>query len=373
MAPAWRLSTELTISAATEELSRPYTMVVTTTGTIAVVDNATLKVSIYDSTGRRIGRVGGRGNGPGEFRFVNEEIRGVVGDSVWFSDFAARRVNVYTSRGKPGRTTTIGSTSAAIAGSRDTLRSVNPIALLSDGRTIVRGSLARTARELESGGAPSAVAVQDRTGRITWLLGRVEGSTGFVNAATANSRISLTIPFVYRPQIAASSDGAFVVFVTAANGRDLVDTVRVTVVRPSGDTLYSIRQLLPRTRMPEASYLAARESQLRSAAQSGIESQVREALLRQLPRSYPAVDFHSFVTREGRTWLRLHPESCKDPWPSVCDGPTRYLIFSPTGKPDGMVAVPAGLTLTDAFGGRAWGFAEDDDGFRNIVRSRLHR
>jgi hypothetical protein len=371
--PAWRLTREMSVSSSSEGLSKVNTMVVTPTGTVAVVDGADMKISIYDSTGRRIARTGGRGAGPGELGWINEDVHGFIGDSVWFFDGAGLRIVVYTSRGKHVRTTAITERSARIAGSADTLRAMVPLALTSGGRMIVRGSLATSAQAYAAGNAATGVGVLSHSGMLSKLLGRIDAFSGSVRGTTGKSQSSFVVPFIFSPQTAAASDGAFVLFVTAARGGDRVDTVRVTVVRSRGDTAYSVQQVLPRTRMPDSAYEKAKESQLLGARRQGLESQVREPFIRMLPHSYPAVDYRSFVTREGRTWLRLHPKKCEQSWPSVCEGSTNYLVISPTGTLEAMVAVPASLRLVDAFGDRAWGLDEDGDGFMNIVRFRLRR
>jgi hypothetical protein len=364
--PAWRLTRELRIPAASEGLDRVYAMVVTSSGAIAVVDNANLKVSIYDSAGHRVARVGGKGNGPGEFRYVSAENRGIIGDSIWFYDWVGRRLVVHSAQGKVGRTTTL---TTSPTGSMGTLAGASPMALLPDGSMIQMGTFAADHRQAMDG-ADRAVLVS-RSTEIARVLGRFEASGASVTASNGTMTSSLTIPFVFRSTAAASSDGAFVAFVAASRGGPL-DTVRLSVVRSSGDTAYTLQQLLPGARIPDSIYKKAKDMQLSSARKKGIESQVRGSFLLGLPRFYPAVE-SAFITRDGRVWLRLHPKVCEDPWPSICEGPTSYRVISPAGKVEAVVAVPTSITLADAYGDRVWGFEEDEDGFRNIVRFRLIR
>jgi hypothetical protein len=367
--PAWRLSQELKISAANENLDRVYSMVVTRGGAMVVVDDANMMISTYDSTGRRVARGGGKGRGPGEMQMNNQDAMGTIGDSVWFYDPTQKRIVFYSSRGKHVRTAEVPLFASIADASPAQQVRLSPRGFLSDGSAIV---LAASAVDARAASAPriTSIGILTRSGVITRILGSVSLSGTSISAASSTMQMTTVIPFVFRPRQEASADGAFALFVTATNGRDLVDTVRVTVVRSTGDTLYSMKQILPRQKIADSIFNQARENRLESARRSGVEDQIRGPLIKGMPRSFPAVNA-AFVTREGRTWLGLSSERESGNW--SWRATTKYLVISPAGKPEAMVTVPDGVTLVDSFGDRLWAFHEDDDGFRNIVRFRLHR
>lgn len=359
--PTWRVSRGLIVSASAESLDRPIRPIVTRLGTIFVADNANGMVSAYDGVGRRLSRAGGKGRGPGELQEFTQ-VRGSIGDSAWFCSTQQLRVVVYSPQGKPARTSSLPSLGRLPAGSTSqVIRGLVPLALLPEGSIVAEGSLRDAAEDALPSGT-SYVAVISPSGTVTRTLGSFNDSLRFVSVKRGRAHHSYVVPFAFSRFVRASADGAFIMFVTGRNGRNKADTVQVTALRPNGDTAYSLRQVLSTVPVPDARFARARESRLDLARQAGVESELRDALRVRMPRTHPVIT-DGIITSEGRAWLRLHPTADS----------VKYMSIAPSGKPDGMVSLPAGAVVVDGWGDQLWAIETDADGFADIVRYKVHR
>ncbi len=72
-------------------------------GSVAVLDNGTREVRIFGADGLHLRSMGGKGEGPGEFR-IGRYIWVLPGDTLWVGDYRPWRYNVYASSGEYVRT-----------------------------------------------------------------------------------------------------------------------------------------------------------------------------------------------------------------------------------------------------------------------------
>lgn len=72
-------------------------------GSIAVMDNGSGEIRIFDADGRHLRSMGGRGEGPGEFR-NGRFIWATPGDTLWVGDYRPWQYHVYISTGELART-----------------------------------------------------------------------------------------------------------------------------------------------------------------------------------------------------------------------------------------------------------------------------
>ena len=72
-------------------------------GSIAVMDNGSGEIRIFDPAGRHLRSMGGKGEGPGEFR-IGRFIWVLPGDTLWVGDYRPWRYHVYASTGAFSRT-----------------------------------------------------------------------------------------------------------------------------------------------------------------------------------------------------------------------------------------------------------------------------
>lgn len=346
----WRITEDLRISGSAESLDNALAPIIMSDGTIVVADWESGVLSFFGSDGRRTARVGAKGRGPGELVMWAFTRGGIVGDSVWFADQSSKRLVVYSAKGKPLRSSVFPRVRLAAG-----LAGTELIAIRPDGSLIAeaRPTVYRSGRPL--GGSDTAeVILAGPSGAEKKRLGVSDQTKEWV----FNGGAKLAVPFVVRPLIRPSRDGSFVLFMSARRGRNMLDTVVITVVRHDGDTAYLAKQVLRAERIPDSVFNAERKL-VGGRARSGDALQELQA---KMSRSYPVVD-GAIVTSEGRTWLRLRPSG----------GIARYLVISPSGKPEGIVSLPAGVIVIDALGDRLWGFEEDGDGFNNLLRFKVDK
>ncbi|MXX56559.1 MAG: hypothetical protein F4X15_16755 [Gemmatimonadetes bacterium] len=72
-------------------------------GSIAVMDNGSGEIRVFGADGRHLRSMGGKGEGPGEFR-IGRYIWAMSGDTLWVGDYRPWRYHVYASTGEFSRT-----------------------------------------------------------------------------------------------------------------------------------------------------------------------------------------------------------------------------------------------------------------------------
>lgn len=273
-------------------------------GSVAVADDVSSEVRIFDAAGNHLRTMGRRGEGPGEFDHIWFMWR-VPGDTLWVGDYRPWRYHLYTPAGEHVRTVTM-----------------NP---LYENRARGGGVLANGTSinvRLETAGrrdfkTPDSwhVEAHGPDGRLLGTLMTLPGRTfGRVGGETSN--------FYGSPLFDASSSidvaGRTVVI---ANGRD--PEVRVL------DEELRLR-LIVRWDDPGREVTAAHIRSAREAARN----RAREAGTSQLERGYlnserPAADFFPAVSAvkagvDGTVWIWRYPR------PGV-PGPSRLMAFGPDG------------------------------------------
>ena len=68
-------------------------------GSVAVIDDASAEIRIFDAAGRHLRSMGRHGEGPGEFRNAGK-LWVLPGDTLWAGDYRPWRYNVFTSDGE---------------------------------------------------------------------------------------------------------------------------------------------------------------------------------------------------------------------------------------------------------------------------------
>jgi hypothetical protein len=222
--------------------------------------------------------------------------------------------------------------------------------------------------KLDQGGKEmhmTQVSVVNFKGDVARVLADVSDSLATVVFQTRPPAYSsFAMPFGFRALIATSADGAFTLVVSGTHGRNAADTIKITAIRPTGETAYSVKQILPTVRVPKEELERARETSLgmAKARRDGHESALQDTFSARMPSTYPVVT-SAFIARDGRAWIRL--------WSA--DAQAKYMSISPAGKPEGVVSLPQVAALVGAAGDRLWVTEADSDGFQNIVQYRIYR
>lgn len=274
-------------------------------GSVAVADDYTMQVRIFDESGAHVRSMGREGEGPGEFKRLWQIWR-LPGDTLWVGDYRPWRYQVYTSTGEWVRTVTM-----------DPVY-MNP----SRGGGVLSNGVSLNSRD-ESPGTrdfrtPNTLHVEAHAphGQLMGIVATLRGrSFGQVDDGTLNYYLG---PW-YDSSPSVDAEGRTIV---TANGRDpevrvLDDEMRLRLV---------IRWDDPGAEVTAAHIEVAREAERRRALENGEISQFEEA---NLSPKRPAADVFPAVSSvragvDGTVWVYRYRR------PGAPARP-RLMAFSPDG------------------------------------------
>lgn len=347
---------ELTIDAATADLTPGGSMAVSASGTIAIPQVRDRHVKLFAPTGA--GRVVGRnGEGPGEFRFPREV--GFRGDTLWVIDPTLRRATFFSADDKVLRSTPLPDEDPASAS--------DPFiylqAILPDGDLRAELSFSLTAKnrpawaaDLPLGWRRAARLAPDGSYRhgIASRHGTpclVRYFFGPENRSQADARV----PFCFTPL--ASEDGAGLAQIELVEGP--APSYRVASYAPDGRVAFS--RTMPFTPAPVSRASIDSADRALTTGLAKAPQEMRDAYPRQKPAAFWPPVLRVVLGRDGSVWVEER---------STTPG-HRWRVLDRTGRDAGVVTLPADATLTVAELGRAWAFTTDADGLQGIVRYRL--
>lgn len=296
-------------------------------GKIYVADGLAHEVRIFDADGRQRGVFGGKGSGPGEFRFISGLAAHPDG-TLWVMDPGNRRLNIHDSTG------------ALLA---DLRHGLGPLVTI-----------------------PWAGSF-DRRGRLYDVVSR-DDAKALVRYAVSGEELvpsdTLDIPPFHVPQYSFNRDGiSFITSVPFSPSQKYTvgpdgsvwltnsDQFRIHKLDFSGDTLLTIE---------------VRQDPLRLTARQR-DSAAAAAGLRKdrIPNHMPAIRFLT-VDDEGRVWIM--PEGRER-------GSQVWVVFEPDGRYFGRVhsAVPLDVETVPPVirAGAVLGVTRDDLDIDYVVRLRL--
>lgn len=318
-------------------------------------------VLVHDAAGARLGRIGGPGEGPGEFRAVGG--MGLRGDSLWVLDYRLYRITYFAPDGRVLRSVRV----PIDLGTDRTHGPPRPAGVLADGRLF--GSPPAWSRAVASGEiSETPLVVMDTTGaagdtlfmrpHTTWA---VQDPSGFGGFGSYRSQ-----PFADEALFALSpTDPAYVVVERAVRADDPAPAFRVARVGFDGDTAFvrsfpyepvPIDAAVPDS-LVSAWAVSFRESRFRGAPTEARAAEWARASL-YVPAHHPPVTT-LVAGRDGTTWLR---REAADP------DRAEWLVLDAGGAPIGRVELPAAFDLKAAERGRAWGTETDELDVPYIVR-----
>lgn len=320
-------------------------------GSIALINNGTSDIRIYDAAGRHRRTVGRAGDGPGEFRAM-ESLDRSAGDTIHTYDYLLRRLTTITPDGG-----LIGSRGlrAALEGAF-----LQPLVRLADGRW---ASIAQVfSAEGESG---------VRRDSLTVLL----ISAGFDSIADTIGRFPATEMYISR---GGEGPDRFVTFslvpfglstrVTAAGRRIYVgnpERYLIQVFRPDGTLERSIRRPIEREPVAEREVARLREHELAEADprfKAQVESKWANAPVAELKPAFARMTADS----EGALWVEA---------PRVLESdPGQADVFDGEGRLLGRVPLPGSFRITEIGTDYVLGVARDEDtGLEQVRLYRLDR
>jgi 6-bladed beta-propeller protein len=282
-------------------------------GAIAVADQQTPTIRIYDEKGRLTGKLGRKGEGPGEFRRISELF--AAGDTLTAFDSNLLRLTHYLARG-------------ALVGTQ-------PVQTAGDGRVHITGRLANghwLVTTLHSPNWNHGPGIYRDTLRVGLLPSSSSGPVHWVGTFPGASL------FAYMPgQNKAQWAVGWLFFAPTTLVGSVADTVVVgdtgvpelRYFRPDGRLVR--RVTIPLDDPPDLSRhrAAARDEELAQAGPHTNKAYVQA--LYEVPRPTPRYrDF--LVALDGHLWIRLFEER-----PA---GPTPYLILTAAGTVRARVSLP---------------------------------
>lgn len=339
---------------------------------VAFFDHGRGEFIIFDSAGKRIGKFGRPGEGPGEFgapigRTYSLQV-GLIGDSMFVGNRNMRRTAIFGPDMKfvrqfphPPRITPV--------------TTYNARASLDGDRILVRADLGEQIPAKRPDGTDfmswtttdSAIVILAKDGSIERRLASVPPSNSSAMIPRPDRPIGrpAAVPFGGSPLNAESPDAdrIAIVAVNATVGRG---TFTVTVTRTAtGQQIYS--KSFPFTPEPVTarmrdSALARADSSINRGSDPAENTQLRALVRERMPTT--VTPFRQLtVGADGTAWLRKTGPN---------EGPDQYVVIDASGNLLPEVIMPRkNMRLLTGTRTSIWALERDDDGFVSVVRMMI--
>jgi len=365
-------------------------------GSVYVVERTDMQIRVFDEKGRPLRRIGGRGEGPGEFAVLTSF--GVVGDTVWVSDTRLRRITLFDREGNI--ISAVPATGVAIETSSPGFTvTVRPNAMRADGLFTSTYSRGFSGSTPPTGGPPVRAPrlLFNGRGEAVDTLGWWEVDVPNITiVAPSRDVIKAGEREIPRPQPPADTplrmdiDGDSVVVdrTRAVNADDAHFTIMRTAM--TGDTIYHRRYTYrPRSydgaaldtivagmaRRPVGGPVVTLAGGAIVAAMGSLtmpdpaspeelrtmERAIRDALV--MPAHQPPVTSQRRGKDEA-VWLRREEDGT---------GEFRWLMLQPDGRPFGELSAPRHLAFSWSSANQVWAIDRDEFDVPWLVRYRLVR
>lgn len=315
-------------------------------GTLVIANGGSNQLHVFDPAGEHVRSMGRDGEGPGEFRSLNNVWAG-AGDTLFAWDYQLRRLSVFSAAGEFVRTV-----------QPPSQRSHFAAGVLDDGSVVVAEHLTPSTMEIghiadheiellrhePSGATPDTLARHPHS--RTLLFETPRGSVG-------------ARPLTFAPFTTVDVAGSRIAVVAGRAPEAWLwddDEERVTLVR-WGDALRPLS---------DADIARYEEQQLAEASDAAVRARVRERL-RQEPYSklFPAAE-RGLLEHDGHLWI----ERWREPWVT---GPRAWTIFDAGGRLRAAVVVPEGLRVLDVRDDLLVGRMRDELDVEHVRVYRLDR
>jgi hypothetical protein len=334
-------------------------------GIIAVLLMADNQVRLYDSTGKRIGAIGRKGAGPGEFE--RPIHYGWVGDTLWVYDSSHRRFTFIGTDARLIRTLQLadalnsGPNPVEVGG----LMSFSPTARRSDGSIVGLASFltGRTPEGLTD--AASFIASATAAGAVARLAPRPDNAHAFASVRRGGSEYASAVPFAYQAQVAYARDGNRFGILALDSVSRAGGTWSVKVITTDGATAFA--RSFPFTGIPIPSRVRDSAISFRGtlAARNNspeVAREIESIARRLMPPVYPPIS-SLYLGTDGTTWVTQRRT----------DEGVVAVVLDTRGNPVATVLVPERTRLAEVSLGTIIGIESDDDGLTSVVRYRVSR
>jgi hypothetical protein len=346
----WSLAFERTYDDSPAPLTNPGDVTVTAKQEIVVAESDEPVLKVFDSNGQLVKRLGRKGDGPGEFREVINLLG--FGDSIWAYDPVHRRATFCRTDGKVGRIVNF-----RAPGTAPRLGPAYPfgegyfaLASLNSAEVIKPVGYGRRILRLSASGVVERDMMAPLIMRGYYAHLELPGE--------ASVFILLPVPTVDRALVAER--GLFAVI-----ARGVVDTrtgarsIRVTRIRPGGDTVFSKALRVERAPV-ERSFVEQHQERLAKALRNRFPSELAaRRAVKQVTNSGPA-HFSPvnglLLDAESRIWIRT--TLARNHW----------IILNASGMAVTCLDAPLDVRIVAAAGGKVWAIKTDSDDVPSLER-----
>lgn len=358
--PAWTATVDLTIGE--DSLGDAYRfgrigdLGVTSSGSIAVIDQLAGEVRIFGRDGKWVRTIGRRGEGPGELSRSANAVIPLAGDSLLVADAGTHRLTIFASDGIVGRTIDIPARPLA-----------QSWALLPGGGLLYRGLSIAPGPDghFAFWDALIALAADGTRSDTLFRFDYVPSDMG----TPGHLRMQL---IVNSPSWARLPDGRIA---WTALDRDYV-----IITDPAGRLLTRVTSEAWITQPVTASDRAALVELLRTKLTAiGGDPSFADSPMVEAPPRFPAITAVK-PGPDGTIWVqRMGPAATIDPMavnaPDRADffGGTTWDVLDRDGVRLGSIAMPPRFRIFRITSDAIYGAARDDDGVEHVVRLRLRR
>lgn len=359
--PTLTVTRDLRIDAAEQDLSPINWMTVSRNGTIVVSQLQDSRVAFFDARGQALGTFGRSGEGPGEFRRPSQY--GWLGDTLWLSDPATRRVTLISPDRKLVRTvpwvTAITFDSALTAPPQ--FFWVLPRALYADGTQLADAMLAQDSPPVpwpgptREGSPRVRITAEGRFQRVVQWMPERGCAVSF--SMSGGGFGTATIPFCAVPLNDITSDGRRVALATTEDVGDRTGYYRVVVLGDRGDTLFNRRYEFRPVAIPRRVADSVIAQRTGGRAPPEFATAYRSM---KLPATFPPLE-RVLLGRDETTWIEHYTSTGNRTWS----------MLNRRGEPIGWLVIPRNIRLHEVSRDFIWATETDEDGLQHIVRYRV--
>lgn len=354
--PSWMLGVEpeaeigLMEGAAEYQLFDVSDAVVFSDGGLVVANRGTHELRFYDGRGKHQRTVGGEGDGPGEFRWL-EFIDRFEGDSLLAFDGRQRRVSVFDRHGRYIRSFSL---NAPTNSGQPSLAGV-----LSNGAIVIRETLPYIAGVAPTGPdrSPVRLLLSDPTGTGRDTLGVFPGAENFVFVVPSDFWFSVR-PVTFGRRLVSAVKGDRVAVAET-------DTFAIHIYSSEG----RLHQIVRQHRVPvpiEATDIVHFNDSVLSAVEDPRSRQHYREMFELMPthEAFPAL---ASIRLDGLGHLWV------EEYPSPGDRRSRWQVFDEDGRLVARLETPPGLRVLDIGTDYLVGVTRDDLGVERVLLYALDK
>lgn len=366
-APEWILAEEPTVEIGEVDgqpemlFSRVVTAFEGIDGTIVVGDATSREIRWFDEDGRHIRTIGGRGDGPGEFRSISNVER-LGADTILVWDEIGRRLSFFSNQGDFLSSELVGPVLGAVEGSFDAPppgRMILPLTpwvlgFFRDGSVLAHPLMAYM--DVPAGVYRDSVPLLrfDRSLMDWERIGTMLPGEAYYDP-NSDVIMTLPLPFGIRTQAAVADE-----WVVIGWG----DEAGISVLNSTGQAESIIRPGFLRVPISQDEIEEDRNARIEARGETDREQFRRELQAVEYPTHRPA--HGRIVAGEEEFWVESSV--------TEADQDARlWFVFSRSGQVLGSVRIPNSLNITDVQRDNVVGVVTDELGVPKVMRFALQR